>query len=530
MKRISFFKRISLVMILVATIMVSFLYGSAKVGATGNNLTGTVTNPLGGNVSGVYVYATAPSSSTPLYGPVTTNASGAYTLIVGATGSYDIHFDPPSNSGYGSVVNSSVSVTTNQTLSAQLSSQTNTLSGTLTDNSSTALSGVTVKIFKSGSGTVYQTTTDSSGYYSLAAPAGYYYLYLNGSMSGIYTFTLTQSNTSSINLLTGNKTLNLAIQTATMTVTAYNNAGQQEYGGSPSVTARATSGITSLYPGDPGTGISVVFSNGFSTNTSPTGTITTIVGATYTAPGLEANTYTTSVCKGISGSSSAWDCLRLPLTVNGNSSFDIPATSPATRTFSGTLTDTAGSPISGAVINLIKYGDSSPAATTDANGNFSISVMPKKYALKVTGYNVDGMQDFTLTQSTTNPSIDLTASNIVQNLQVKTASLTVNANDATGSPNYFASVNAQTSAGSTTLYAGDPGETLNITSIGFSTMPSPPVASGIMGTIIGASYSAKGLHATSPSGSICDYDTGSRWNCLTTALTVSGNTTVNTPF
>jgi hypothetical protein len=506
----------------------SLLLSAAKVGATGSNITGTVRNPSNASVAGAYVYATAPSSSTPAYGPVTTNGSGFYTLVISAPGTYDIHIDPPSNNGWFPVVNSSVSVTTDQTINATFSSQTNTLSGTLTDSNSTPLAGITVKIFKGSN--QYQTTTDASGNYSLTAPAGFYYLYLTGSMTNIPNFTLIQSNTSSLNLLSGNLSLNLTIKLATMTITAYNNAGQQDYGGSPIVSARATSGITSLYPGDPGTTISVANSTGFNTGSSPTGTITTIVGATYTAPGLESTSSTTSVCKSISGGSGVYDCLRLPLTVTGNTTFDLPYTSPATRTFSGTLTDSSGTPIVGAGVTLIKYGDSSTTASTDASGNFTISAMPKKYYLKITGPSGNNnMLSYVLTQSSTNPSIDLTADNVTQNLQVKTATLTVTANDASGNPNYFTTVSAQTSAGSTTLYTGDPGESLVILSTGFSTTPSS--VTGSIGTVIGASYSAKGLNVTSQTGSICDGAAISgHYNCLTTALTVTGAASLNVPF
>jgi hypothetical protein len=499
----------------------SLLLLSVRVGATGSNITGTVRNPSNGTVNGAYVYATNPSSSTPLYGPVTTNSSGFYTLNIPLSGTYDIHIDPPSNNGWSSVVNSNVSVTSDQTINATFSSQTNTISGTLTDSSSNPLSGVTVKIFKGSS--QYSATTDASGNYSISAPAGYYYFYLSGNMSGISSFTLTQQNTSSLNLLSGNLTLNLTIHTATMTITQYSDGGQQALG---SVYARATSGIASLYPGDPGTTISLVNSTGFSG--SATGTIKTIVGATYAASGLESSSNTTSVCESIPGTSSFFDCLRLPLTVTGDVSFNVPVTSPATRTYSGVLTDGSGTPISGATVTLIKYGDSTASATTDSNGNFSVSAMPKKYYLKVSANNVDGMTSFTLTQSSSNPTIDLTSASATQNLQVNTATLTVTANDGSGNPNYFTTVNAQTSSGSTTLYTGDPGETPVIYSAGFSTQPNNNV--GTIGTIVGASYSAKGLHVTNTNGSICDLDVSPYWNCLTTAYTVSGAGSLNVPF
>lgn len=504
----------------------SLLFTSAKVGAAPSNVTGVVREPSNAYSNGAYVYATAPGSSNPIYGPVATNVYGAYTLVVGTAGTYDIHFDPPANMGDVPIVNSSVSVTSAQTINAMFSAQTNTLSGTLKDSSNNPLPSITVKLFKAGSGTYYQTSTNSSGYYSLSAPAGYYYLYLIGSTTGL-SFTLSQANTTSINLLSGNQTLDLTLQLATLTITAYNNVGQQEYGGSPTVNARATSGITRLYPGDPGTNISVAFSSGFSTFSSPTGTVTTIVGATFAASGLESSSYTTSICKSVTGST-VYDCLRKPYVVTGNDTFDLPA--QPVRTFSGTLTDNSGNPIAGAGIVLTKFGDASISTTTDSSGNFTVNAVPKRYYLKVTGpYMWAGMASFTLTQSSVALPIDLTADSLVQNLQVKNTTLTITANDASGNPNYFTSVAASASSGSTTLYTGDPGETITVGSTGFSTLPSNNT--GTVGSIIGAVYSAKGLNVTNPTGSICDTAaTSGHWNCLTTALTVSGPTSLNVPF
>src|SRR6266705_1912202 len=514
------------VLSLVAAISVFQL--TSKVGATWSNITGTVRNPSNGFVNGAYVYATVPSGSTPLYGPVTTNSSGAYTLNIPVSGTYDIHIDPPSNTGMSSYTDSSVSVSSDQTINDTLSAQTHTISGPLTDSSSNPLNGATVEIFKnSGWGlSWYQTTTNSTCNYSITAPAGSYYLYLSGNnqISGIANFTLSQSNTPSLNLLIGNLSLNLTIQTATMTITQYSNSGGTDLQG---VTARATSGITSLYAGDPGSTISLVNSTGFTGTAS--GTIKTIVGATYAASGLESSSYTTSVCKGIYGGGSHYDCLELPLTVTGDTSFGVPAASPATRTFSGTLTDGGGSPIVGATVTLIKYSDQTTYATTDSSGNFTINAMPKKYYLKVEG-GAGGITDFTLTQSSTNPTIDLTSVSVTQNLQVPTATLTVSADDGSGNPAPTGTtVNEQTSSGTATLYTGDPGETISIPNKYFTTSSGSNV--GTLGTIVGAVYSAKGLNATNENGSLCDNTAASgHFNCLTTALTVTGSASINVPF
>lgn len=493
-----------------------------KVSATSSNITGHITNTSGGSVNSAYVYATAPSSTTMVYGPVTTNSSGNYTLQITKAGTYDIHIDPPNNTGYAPLVNSGVTVSGDQTINGQFTYQTNTLSGVLSDNSSNPIPNATIKLYKNGSPTTYQTTTNSTGGYSISAPAGYYYLYLSGTGSGVG-FTLVQSNTSSINLVNGNLTLNLVIPVVTMTITALNNSGQQ-LRDNGTVIARATSGTTSLYPGDPGTTIGTVSSLQFSRANGATGTIETIAGASYAALGLESSTYVGSICESIPGTPSSWDCLQLPKTVTSDISINLPQDSPSTRNFSGVLTDSTGTPIVNGRITLIKYGDSSATATTDSNGAFSINAMPKKYYMKVSASNLDNMSGFTLTQSSSNPTIDLTTTDKVQNLQVNNTDLSVSAYDNSGNPNNYNQVNARATNGTAYLYAGDPGESIDVTSSSFNG------STGTMGTIIGAVYNAYGLDSSQWVGSMCVYNSATlKHNCLTAPLTVTGPTNVAVP-
>jgi hypothetical protein len=376
----------------------------------------------------------------------------------------------------------------------------------------------------------YQSSTNSTGYYSISAPAGNYPLGIIGSMPGVYSFTL-QQPTSGINLLTGNQILNLSIKTANMTIAPYTNGGQLLYGG---VSARATSGITLLYAGDPGTNIILSNSNG-ATAAGGSVVLTTIVGSTYTAPGLEAasSSASTSICEGIPTSGSLSDCLRIPLTVMGDVSFDLPSASPALRTFSGTLIDTAGMPIQSAQISLIKYGDQTASVSTDASGHFIINALPKKYYLKLsTPGNLDGISGVTLTQSSSNPTIDLTQGDISQNLQLQTATLTISAFDSTGYPDYSAVVEGQTNTGTAHLYSGDPGESIAFADHNILTTSTNNVVT--LGSIVGASYSGRGYAATfsgSGSGSLCATIPGtSNWNCLGGTYVVTGDASINVPY
>jgi hypothetical protein len=402
----------------------------------------------------------------------------------------------------------------------------NTLSGTLTDGSGSPMVGVTVRL-STGTTTPVTSVTDSSGYYSITEPAGVYVLSLSGTyMDGMNSFSLSQSGSNpGVNLNYGNVTQDLQLPTTDLTVTAYNNAGQGNY--SANVIARTTSGTTVLYPGDTGMSMNVT-STGFSTSSSPTSTIGTIVGAVYNANGLETTTTTSSICESIYASPSLYDCLTNSFYVTGSMSVGVPSTLPITRVFQGTLTDGSGTPIPNVQVELVKYADSSTYATTDSNGYFRINLAPKAYSLKLIGDSSSGLAvvSFTLTQSVASPSINLVTSNLPQDLQIQTATVTVNANDSSGNPNYFTTVNAKATAGTAYLYSSDPGFSINIYSNGFATTSSN---TGTIQSIVGATYTALGLGVSNPSGSICDRD-GLLWDCLTTAYTVSGPATINTPF
>jgi hypothetical protein len=89
-------------------------------------LRGMVSNPRPEGLSGVNVYATAPGSSTPLYGPVPTTPWGEYQLNVDP-GTYDIHFVPATDgweSGFNAATQPNVSVQTSGTLDKTLSYKT----------------------------------------------------------------------------------------------------------------------------------------------------------------------------------------------------------------------------------------------------------------------------------------------------------------------------------------------------------------------------------------------------------------------
>src|SRR4029077_4286980 len=93
---------------------------SISVAASGSlGISGTVTNQSGAGIPNVNVTATNPGGTVVDYGPATTASDGTYTLDVDA-GTYDFHFDAAGGSGFNSIVDSNVAVSSNQTINVDL--------------------------------------------------------------------------------------------------------------------------------------------------------------------------------------------------------------------------------------------------------------------------------------------------------------------------------------------------------------------------------------------------------------------------
>lgn len=498
----------------ITTIFVQMAMATTYTISGALNLTPTVA------AEGASVYVTAPSSNAILYGPVVTNSVGSYSLQVGASGTYDIHYVPPTGTGVAKIVDSSVAVSSNQTINKTFSAITRTLSGTLKDKDGNPMPSVKIKLNNNNS---WQSTTNSNGEYSISAPAGKYYLHISRN-GGDLLFTLSQQSSGTpINLLHTDQVLNMTIKTVSIDVAAYANSFTQMVWFT-NMTADARSGVTSLYPGDPGTNI--VYAGSYSGSIDGNWvTVPTIAGAVFTAPGLEATSATGSICHSLPGSSpTRYDCLRTPLTANSDVTLEHPSEDAAVRTFSGTLTDGNGNPISGARIFLWKYNDNSPNDTTDASGNFSISAVPKQYALEV---KYPANSNWTLlTQNKSNPTIDLRGGDVVQNLQVPTVTLTVSAFDEYGNPAYSKNVTMRTDNGTVSLYTGDPGFSIAAPNVSKSTTSSNNIVT--FDSVVGASFLARGLSSPVTTNSIC-VQASPYYNCLTSAYSVTGSASLNAP-
>jgi len=489
----------------------------------------TVYNAAGLPKTGyITVYASASGGSASLYPGDTgetiavTNSgvtSGKITTIVGATyiargmneSTYSGSICEYLPTTKWNCMNTPLTVTgPGQHVDIALASVFHTFSGTLTDGSGNPVANTTVTL-STDTDSSPKATTDSSGNFSITAASGQYKLSIAGTnTAGMSSFSLGQA-TAGIDLTNGNLVQNLQIPTTTVSYTVYNNAGLPK-AGYITVYASASGGTAGLYPGDVGETIKSIINGGITS-----GKITTIVGAAYITKGMNESSYNGSICEYLP--TTKWNCMGTPLVVTGSGHHVDIALASVFHTFSGTLTDGSGNPVPNATITLT-YTDSSSKATTDSSGNFSITAAPGLYGMSITGSNTAGMSSFTLRQATA--SIDLTSGNVTQNMRIPTTNLSYTVYDNAGLPKTgYITVYANTSGGTTSLYPGDVGETIAVTNGG--------ITSGNITTIVGATYIAKGMNESSYNGSICEYLPTTKWNCMSTPLTVTGPTHIGIP-
>lgn len=154
-------------------IAISALSLSGLGSAQGNiQITGVVTDQSNNELQNASVYVTDPGTSTVDYGPVLTATNGSYTLSVDP-GTYDFHVDPPSGTEAGSYVQDNLTISSNQTINAQLPAL-STLSGMVTDSNNNAASGVNLML--QNGPTPSSVYSDSNGHYSTTVEPGTYAL------------------------------------------------------------------------------------------------------------------------------------------------------------------------------------------------------------------------------------------------------------------------------------------------------------------------------------------------------------------
>lgn len=330
--------RLSLLGTAVSCLMLGIFSLSVVGHAQGSiQITGAVTAPSGAGVGNVSVYATDPGVTgvnNAVYGPTTTATDGTYTLDVDA-GTYDFHFDPSSGSGYNSVVDSNVSITSGQTINVQFTPITHIFSGNILDNAGNPVPGVDVDLTcPDGSHNVLDT--DQNGHFSITADAGVctglsFSYSPNGNpdtneFTGLLSFNLSDSD-ANIDLTNADVSQNFQLTPATVTVTVKDSNGNPITNTPLSVNTQ--SGSASLLPtGSSGSysfSGSVRSSGGSTDPTNGVAQFTMLAGFTF---GQESGAQNSNdnICAFLNGGGLA--CLASPLTVSENTNVVIQQVSP----------------------------------------------------------------------------------------------------------------------------------------------------------------------------------------------------------
>ncbi len=507
------------ILVLAAVILVA--HSQAKVRADALiDVTGTITNNSGADVSGASIYATDPGTATVDYGPVTSAADGSYDLQV-AAGTYDFHFVPPSGSNLNSAVDSNVTVLNAQTINVQFTPVSNTLTGTLTDQNGNLLHGVNITI-TNAAGTTASAVTDRGGNFSITAPAAVYTkvaFYVGGTPFYPSSQDYFGANAPvNIDLTNGNATQNLQLSMTTLNVQVNDQNGNPLSG--IQVNAFAQGGTIPAVAAGEGTGSFGPSSTGYSGTTSAGGLFSMEVPVGLNFPNGGTSNTNGNICAYIQGSNI---CLPTSLTVNGATT--VTLTAPARYTLTGTLTDQNGNPLPNVTVTIQTQSGTNASTTTDSQGDYSISAPAGTYTKVL--MNVNGTPFYPTNQEyfgvEVPVNLNLASSNLSQNLQLDMVTLAVQVNDQNGNPLSGIQVNAFAQGGTIpAVMSGSGTGSFGPGSTGYSGTTN---ASGLFSVEAPEGINFPNGGAASTSGNICAYIQGSNI-CLPAALTVTANTTI----
>ncbi|MCL4446338.1 MAG: carboxypeptidase regulatory-like domain-containing protein, partial [Actinobacteria bacterium] len=348
-------------------------------------ITGTVTNSSGTGLSGICVNVYSSSGYT---GNITTTGTGGTYSVTGlATGTYTVDFvtgdsgycDPGNNAYVGQWYKdastqasaTSVSVTVGSTTSGVDAALTTpgSITGTVTNSSGVAVSGICVYAGISNNWVSVRTATTGTG--------------------GTYRVTGLATGTYSVDFVTG------CGNTANVLGQWYKDASTQASATSVSVTVGSTTSgvdatlatggsITGTVTNSSGTGLSGICVGVYSSN-GYDGTTTTGTGGTYSLTGLATGTYSvefTGGC-GSAGSylnqwykdaSSQASATAISVTAGSTTSgIDASLVVPP-GSITGTVTNSSGTGVSGVCVDAYTGGSSPTAtATTGTGGTYSVT-------------------------------------------------------------------------------------------------------------------------------------------------------------
>ena len=371
-------------------------------------------------------------------------------------------------------------------------------SGALTDEYGTPISQASVTLANGPNGSA-SSTSDANGNFSISATPGTYNLWISGDnlagmdqVGGNYT-------TQTIDLSNGDVTQNLQLDVATVHITLVDQSGNPVP--NAQITAHGSGSVTYF----PGYSSQSTVSSGVVTDASGSGDLKTLVGESYVA-GTGNGDY-------LCAQTTPRACLTSSTTINGDTSVTLQV--PPSHSFSGYLTDQNDNPIPNASVDLLNGPNGTQWSTTNSSGYFNVIVTPGTYNLGVVGDNLDGMQ---LGGNYTAQPIDLTSSDINQNIQLQTVPLHVTVEDVYGNPLSNVYVLA-TGSGTITYFPGYQGQMQVNPSSNTNTLTDINGNLNLT-TLIGVTYQP----GTSTNSRLCAQT--SPIICLTSAVSINGETFV----
>ena len=495
---------ITVAQVFILAIVLLFVRSGAHASAQGSiDITGTISGTNGAPVADASIFATDPNTGNVVYGPVDSASDGTYDLPVTA-GTYNLYYDPPGESGYTQVSETNVTVLNDQTINIQFTLGTYTLSGTITDQNGTPIPGMSVGM--SNASNSYGTVTNAEGQYSMTVTAGTYTTFgmnIDNEYNNPYVDGYqiadggASSNQISIDMTSGDVGLNFSLNYVTMTLATNDSSGNPD----PDINVNYYGSGTTTIDGLPFT-----TSASMPTVTGSDGTVTD-----YVMQGVTFNSG--DVCASYPGN--VVTCTTSPVTASDNTTA-VSFQEPATYTYSGTVTDQNGDPLSGMQVGL---GNGS--AITNAQGQYSMILEAGDYT--TTGVSIDNetdnptvdgyqISDGGMSSSAVNE--DLTTGNVTQNFVFNYVKLNIDTNDSSGNPDPNIPIN----------YYGS--GTISVDGVPYTVSSNMPSSSGSNGVytgwvLAGVTFSSGDLCATFPSGA---------HTCTTSPVTMSGDQTVTFSF
>src|SRR5882724_2558447 len=363
--------KLFLISILSLTLLFGFL-PVKHVFADTFTLSGSVKNTSGNGISGTTVSVNDANSDS-----TTTDSSGNYSLSI-PVGTYNVQVTPPSGSGFTSAVAVNQNINASTVINFVLvPSGTVTLSGHVLDGMGQPLANQTVAIAPSGTSNYVSSVTDTNGNYNFQVSVGNYLIRVSGSNSLSTNAPANYSIQSSATLsLQQSKIMDIPLNVYKLSLNVQDSAGNPQ----------PNTKISTNAPNDTAPIGTVTNTSASSNYTSSAGLVTDASGSAtlWLFPTSNGNNYTITATPPTGNSFVTTNLSGVTLTANRQ----VTLTMATPVTLSGHVLDGVGQPLANQTVAIAPSGTNNYiSSTTDSGGNYSFSVAPGNYLVRVSGNN-----------------------------------------------------------------------------------------------------------------------------------------------